>query len=146
MLLGLKIQYLIPRFEKENEAFGKALTHLIIKIIVKPGLLESWVIKEDWFQDQNKPRVSPKFGKPTKMGFRDSDDAIDCSCSKLRQITTGSGYDGVDLCKGRGNTGLQNSTFNKTQVKPSHLLLQSIVYTSVTLSHETRNPIQQAKI
>jgi len=51
MLLGLKIWNLIPRYEKENEAFWKALKHLNIKIIVKLGLLESGVIKEDWFQD-----------------------------------------------------------------------------------------------
>ena len=46
MLLGLQIWNLIPSYEKENEAFWKALKHLNIKIIVKPGLIESWVIKK----------------------------------------------------------------------------------------------------
>lgn len=51
MFLGLQIWNSIPRYEKENKAFWKASMHLNIKILIRPGLLGSWGMREGWFQD-----------------------------------------------------------------------------------------------
>lgn len=50
MLLGLQdMEFSSKVAERKMRLSGRR--HLNIKIIVKPGLLESWVIKKDWFQD-----------------------------------------------------------------------------------------------